>query len=76
MGNTVPGMTCQEIMYKAKCSINTARKYIHKRGVVLKRGPRNVNVIPMATASLVIEDIKAAIEKRRAHPAPPPKRRK
>ena len=76
MGNDMTGMTCGEIMYKAKCSINTARKYIRKRGVILKRGPHTVNVIPMATAELVIADIKEALEKRKAHPLPPPRRRK
>lgn len=76
MGNDMTGMTCGEIMYKAKCSINTARKYIRKRGVILKRGPHTVNVIPMATAKLVIADIEEALEKRKAHPLPPPRRRK
>ena len=76
MGEDISGMTCAEIMYKAKCSINTARKYIRRRGVVLKRGPHTVNVIPMATAELVIEDIMEALEKRKAHPLPPPRRRK
>lgn len=76
MGKDISGMTCAEIMYKAKCSINTARKYIHRRGVVLKRGPNSVNVIQMATAELVISDIREALEKRKAHPLPPPRRRK
>jgi len=62
------GLTCTEIMVKAKCSINTARKFVHLRGITLGRGPMNETVIPMAKAELVIADIRAALERRRAHP--------
>lgn len=62
------GLTCTEIMVRARCSINTARKYVHLRGITLGRGPMNETVIPMAKAELVIADIKAALERRKAHP--------
>jgi len=67
------GMTCTEIMLKAGCSINTARKYVHLSGIGLGKGPMNEKVIPMREAERVIADIRAALEKRRAHPKAAPK---
>ena len=67
------GLTCTEIMLKAGCSINTARKYVHLRGIGLGRGPMNEKVIPMREADRVIADIRAALERRRAHPKVAPK---
>ena len=62
------GMTCTEIMLKAGCSINTARKYVRLRGIALGKGPMNEKVIPMREAEMVVKDIQAALERRRAHP--------